>query len=299
MKNLLWITVFLSTLSLSFAQQDINLNLEVGETYKMRQETVSTTKQKVNGFSQDVTTTITQDTDFKVMSLKENIYKLEVTPTTSSTEQKSAMGNMFMDSEGPQSDPLNVIMKNLTGTPLLMTITKSGDILSLDASKMREGIMNNVNLPEMQKLQVEAEMLKNLTDEVFTDSYQALFNIYPKEKVKKEDTWNSVFKTSTFFTIESTATNRLIAYDDHSYTIKSEADMATEPGAKLEILGMKGVADIKGHMSSTYILDRSTGWIKSMQQEQKLSGSIEMPANDMSPQAVKIVMDVINVTTID
>jgi hypothetical protein len=298
-KSISFILLLLFVVAIAGAQEKIVLNLQPGKVYTLKQTSISEQIQNVNGMPQEMTITVQQDTDFKIMSLENGIYEVKVIPTSTSTVQKSAMGSMVMDSEGTQTDPMNKIMKNLTDKPINMKMNVYGEILEVDASEYQKGIMDGVELPEIQKMQVEAEMLKSLSNQTLTDSYQTLFNIYPKnEEVAVEDTWENEFKTSVIVTINSTATNELTAVEDKTYTITSKAIMKTEENEKMDFMGIQAVANLKGNMQATYTIDRETGWINEMVQKQKLMGTVVTVPSKDAPEEIKITMDVNNTSKI-
>ena len=280
------------------AQYDLSLDLEVGKTYTLTQESTSTTSQMINGMPQDTEIAMSIITNYTVTGMNGENFLIDVVPTKMSTSQSSAMGMMKMDSEGDASNPMNKLMKNLVNKTMKMELSPKGDVIMFNSNNYVAGMMEGINLPEMAKAQLEAQMATEYDDASLKDSYLGYFNIYPGESVDKGATWTTDFTADVVMPISTEATNTLSEIDDNSFTITSMANMSTGGEKDTQLMGMAAKGNLNGTAQTTYVLDRKTGWIISMKGEQDLDGDITLPASDQMPQEMKIKMKVKNITEV-
>ncbi|MGB5982257.1 MAG: DUF6263 family protein [Nonlabens sp.] len=281
-----------------FAQNDIKLNLEVGSTYTLSQETKSIVNQMINGMPQDVEMTINAVTDYKVTGMNGKNFLIDIEPKSMKTTQNAGGMNLVMDSEGDLSDPMNKIMSNLVGKVMKMEVTPYGEITMFNANDFVKGMMDGVDMPAMALSQLEGQLASEYDDASLKDTYLGLLNIYPNKKVAIGDSWTTDLSADVVMPMTSTATNTLMEIKDGMYVIESKADISSDESEKTEMMGMQATSDIEGTSNTTYSIDRKTGWIKKMSMTQDLDGTVTLPASEQMPQEMKIKMKIKNTTTI-
>ncbi len=292
------LSFFLFFIGVVHAQYEIKLNLEVGQTYPLNQEVKSVVNQMVNGMPQDVETLVSMKTDYKVTGMNGKNYLIDITPTVMKTTTNMGGMNQVMDSDGPASNPMNAIMKNLTGKTMKMEITPYGDLVSFDSNGYIAGLMDGVDLPAMTKAQLKGQLASEYDDASLKDSYLGLLNIYPKNKVKKGESWTSDYTADVVVPFETKSTSTLTEVSEDSFILNIKADLNTNGDKAGETMGMKTVSNFTGSMNTTYTLDRKTGWISSMEMIQDLDGKMVMPVSEMMPQETTIKMKVKNISTV-
>lgn len=287
--------LFTSTL---FAQQAISLNLKKGETYVLHQKSVSKVAQVVNEVPQKSESIIEQVTEFLVTGMNGENYLIDLKPVKVSNTQSSAMGKMTMDSEGDETDPMNMIMKNLVNKVIKMELTPQGEIVNFNSNEYLMHMMDGVDLPEQVASQLKAQMADTYNDEALMESYKYYFGIYPKEKVKVGETWKSDYIVDVILPIETKTVNTLKSVDSNNMTIYSTADLTTNGEQTTTMMGVDAKANLEGSMTTTYVLDSKTGWISFMDQEQNIGGDITILKSDIIPEDMKMTMNIENTSTI-
>lgn len=297
LKSTVLILFFIAANVLS-AQESISLNLKQGETYTLNQTTVTDTDQVVNGMPVTTKTTVVAATDFTVTGMNGKNYLISITPTKMSTTQESAMGSMTMDSEGDESDPMNIIMKNLVNKSLSMELSPNGAISNFSSDGYLDGIMDGIDMPAMAKIQLGAQMQEQYNDEALMDSYKYYFSLYPTTKVAVGDTWTSDFTANLIVPMETSLTNELKSKDNTSYTISSVAQLSTNGDQDSNIMGMDAKANLSGSMTATYVLNKETGWISSMKQDYDLDGGMTVLKSAQIPEDMKMTMKIKSSSTV-
>ncbi|MBF4984824.1 hypothetical protein FNJ87_10940 [Nonlabens mediterrranea] len=298
MKNFLYFIALLSGCCAT-AQYEIVYNLEKGKSYPQNQVVTSEQHQVINGMPQDITTIITTESDYVVTDIKDEIYYLDIVVKKMSTETKSPMGTEIISSDGPESNAMNTIFKNMIKEPIKMTMNKHGEILSFDNSAQIEGLTDDVEMPQMQLLQVEAALKKEMSIEKQTSNYEQLTTILPKDKVAIGDSWNQTITVNSIAAFEATSSFQLKEVNEESYIISSNAILKTPDDASTSLNGMKASYTLSGPSSGTYTIDKKTGWITTASLRQELEGDIIIEKSEMMPQEMKMTMKTETTTIIN
>lgn len=296
-KTILFIAIICS--ALGTAQYEIVYKLKKGGVYPQNQTVISEQEQVINGMPQNITTTITTTSDYIVTDIKDGVYHIDIIVKQMSNESKSAMGSEAMSSDGPSSDPMNILFKNMIKDPIKITMNKHGEILSFDNAAQIAGLTEGMDMPEMQLLQIEAAMTKEISPEKQSASYEQLSKILPKKAVNEGDTWTQTTTINSIATFDTTSTYKLESVTEESFIISSSADISTPQNATTELNGVTAAYTLAGPSNATYTLDRKTGWILRAKIEQKLDGNITIGKSEMVPQEMKITMKTETTTIIE
>ncbi|WP_397300973.1 DUF6263 family protein [Nonlabens ulvanivorans] len=296
-KYLFFIAILFSIVAI--AQHEIVYNLEKGKSYPQNQMVTSEQQQVVNGMPQEITTIITTETDYMVTDIKDGIYYIDIVIKKMSSETKSPMGTELISSDGPTSNSMNTIFKNMIKQPIKITMNKHGEILSFDNSSQMEGLTDDVEMPQMQLLQVEAALKKEMDAEKQSSNYQQLTAILPKEKVAVGDSWFQTITVNSIASFEATSSFQLESVSEDSYMISSTAILKTPDNSSTNLNGMEANYSLSGPSSGTYTIDKETGWITNASIKQELDGNIVIKKSDTMPQEMKMTMKTQTITIIE
>jgi hypothetical protein len=280
------------------AQYNIIYNLEKGGVYPQNQTVVSEQNQIINGMPQEISTTLSTESDYIVQDIKEGVYYIDIMVKKMSNTTKTAMGREIIASDGPVSNPMNKLFNNMTTYPIKITMNNKGELLSFDNSAQLKNMTEGVDLPEMQLAQLEGTMKKEMSAEKLTSNYSQLTQILPKTEVSIGASWGKKITINSIVSFESTTTFTLESVTDEFYTISTTAIIATSENEESDVMGMKAKCNLAGPLKGTYIIDKNTGWISSANLEQQLDGNITFEKSEMMPQEMKISMTSKTSTTI-
>ncbi|WP_213521571.1 DUF6263 family protein [Nonlabens sp.] len=281
------------------AQYDMVYQLEKGGVYPQNLVVTSEQNQVINGQTQDITTVISTASDFVVTDIKDGIYSIDIIVKKMSNNTKTAMGTETMSSDGAASNPMNQMFKNMIKDPIKITMNNKGVLLSFDNSAQLVGLTEGMELPEMQLLQIEGAMKKEMSAEKQLDSYHKITQLLPKEEVNIGDTWVQETTINSIATFKSTTTYLLEAVTDESYIITSSAMVTTPKDATTDLMGMKAKYDLSGPLKASYTIDKKTGWIKNARMEQRLDGAVLIEKSETMPQELKMTMSTTTTTLIE
>ncbi|GAK89725.1 hypothetical protein JCM19297_347 [Nonlabens ulvanivorans] len=296
-KSLLFIAILFSIVAT--AQYEIVYNLEIGKSYPQNQVVTSEQKQLINGMPQEITTIISTETDYIVTDIKDGIYYIDIVVKKMSNETKSPMGTEMISSDGPASNAMNTIFKNMIKEPIKITMNKHGEILSFDNSAQIDGLTEGVEMPQMQLLQVEAALKKEMGAEKQSSNYQQLSAILPTEEVSIGDSWYQTITVNSIASFEATSSFQLDSVTEDSYIISSTAILKTPDNASTNLNGMQATYNLTGPSSGTYTISKETGWITNASITQELDGDIVIEKSEMMPQEMKMTMKTQTTTVIE
>ncbi|MFT7427991.1 MAG: hypothetical protein ACI9IZ_000469 [Nonlabens sp.] len=281
------------------AQYDIVYNLEKDGVYPQNLVVTSEQRQVINGTPQDITTIISTESDYIVTGINEGIYSIDIIVKKMSNTTKSAMGSETMSSEGASSNPMNQMFKNMIKDPIKITMNNKGELLSFDNSAQLAGLTEGMKLPEMQLLQIEGAMNKEMSAEKQIDSYSKITQILPTKEVHIGDSWEQVTTVNSIATFKSTTTYILEGVTEESYIINSSAMVTTPEDATTDLMGMQAKYDLYGPSKANYTIDKKTGWIKKANFEQSLEGTVLIEKSETIPQELKMTMSSTTTTLIE
>ncbi len=281
------------------AQYDLVYKLEKDGVYPQKQTVISEQKQVINGFPQEVTTVITTDADYIVRDIIDGVYHIDIVIKKMSNESKSAMGTESMSSEGPASNRMNTLFKNMSNKPIKVTMDQYGKLLSINVDAQLSGLMDGVEMPEMQKLSVESAMKAEMTAEKQKVSYEMLTAIFPTQNVNVSDTWNQSLTINSVGNFDTIAINKLESVTDKTYVISSTADVKTPEDNTTNLNGMDAIINLSGPRTATYTINRATGWITEAVINQSLNGDITIKANANIPEDMKMSMETVTTSRMD
>jgi len=286
-------TLFFISLCCSFimtAQHDITYNLEKGGVYPQNQTITSEQQQVINGIPQNLTTIVTTESDYIVTDIKDDIYHIDIVIKKMSNETKSAMGREVIVSDGPVSNPMNGLFKNMITYPIKITMSNKGEVLSFDNSDQLEGLTEGIELPEMQLLQIKAAMIEEMSPEKQTSSYNQITRILPPSTVAIGDTWEQGIDISSIATFEAITTFKLESVTDDFYTVSCASIIKSPKDATTDLMGVSAKYDLSGPLTGTYTIDRKTGWTKKAETQQELDGAILVEKSETIPQEMKMTI---------
>lgn len=169
------------------------------------------------------------------------------------------------------------IFGGIIGKSFRMTWTPKGEITKVEGLKeMMNGMMQNIDMPENMKGQMQMQMENSFSDEQMKQAFSQGFSIYPDKPVKVGDSWNKNISRNV---------NNMKMDVDVKYTVKDiKADVVVlnlegkiNGGGATAAAGMK--MDMSGTQKGTMEVDRTSGMPK--------TGNINMDIKMTSAQLPK------------
>jgi len=291
------LTVFVLT-SFQTQNSDLSLKLEKGKEYKQITNSKATIIQEVNGQKMNMVMTIKGTMTFLVKDITENGYNMDAKFEELSMSMQMPQGLMEFSSEKTDAnDVFSTILGAMKDKAFGITMSKTGKITDVkNVEALWSTAINTFDqLPEMQKEQIKAQIMKAYGGEALKGNIEMVTAIYPDSPVNRGDKWTINTKLESGMSANMTTDYEFAELTSEYALIKGKSTIVTaDKDAYIESNGMPMKYDLTGSMDSEIKVDKNTGWIIEATINQKIEGDTYIKENPQLPNGMKIPMTMIN-----
>lgn len=291
------LTVFVLT-SCQTQNSDLSLKLEKGKEYKQITNSKATIIQEVNGQKMNMVMTIKGTMTFLVKDITENGYNMDAKFEELSMSMQMPQGLMEFSSEkNDANDIFSTILGAMKDKAFGITMSKTGKITDVkNVEALWSTAINTFDqLPEMQKEQIKAQIMKAYGGEALKGNIEMVTAIYPDSPANRGDKWTINTKLESGMSGNMTTDYEFAELTSEYALIKGKSTIVTaDKDAYIESNGMPMKYDLTGSMDSEIKVDKNTGWIIEATINQKIEGDTYIKENPQLPNGMKIPMTMIN-----
>lgn len=291
------LTVFVLT-SYQTQNSDLSLKLEKGKEYKQITNSKTTIIQEVNGQKVNMVMTIKGTMTFLVKDITENGYNMDAKFEELSMSMQMPQGLMEFSSEkNDANDIFSTILGAMKDKAFGITMSKTGKITDVkNVEALWSTAINTFDqLPEMQKEQIKAQIMKAYGGEALKGNIEMVTAIYPDSPANRGDKWTINTKLESGMSANMTTDYEFAELTSEYALIKGKSTIVTaDKDAYIESNGMPMKYDLTGSMDSEIKVDKNTGWIIEATINQKIEGDTYIKENPQLPNGMKIPMTMIN-----
>lgn len=291
------LTVFVLT-SYQTQNSDLSLKLEKGKEYKQITNSKTTIIQEVNGQKMNMVMTIKGTMTFLVKDITENGYNMDAKFEELSMSMQMPQGLMEFSSEkNDANDIFSTILGAMKDKAFGITMSKTGKITDVkNVEALWSTAINTFDqLPEMQKEQIKAQIMKAYGGEALKGNIEMVTAIYPDSPANRGDKWTINTKLESGMSANMTTDYEFAELTSEYALIKGKSTIVTaDKDAYIESNGMPMKYDLTGSMDSEIKVDKNTGWIIEATINQKIEGDTYIKENPQLPNGMKIPMTMIN-----
>lgn len=291
------LTVFVLT-SCQTQNSDLSLKLEKGKEYKQITNSKATIIQEVNGQKMNMVMTIKGTMTFLVKDITENGYNMDAKFEELSMSMQMPQGLMEFSSEkNDANDIFSTILGAMKDKAFGITMSKTGKITDVkNVEALWSTAINTFDqLPEMQKEQIKAQIMKAYGGEALKGNIEMVTAIYPDSPANRGDKWTINTKLESGMSANMTTDYEFAELTSEYALIKGKSTIVTaDKDAYIESNGMPMKYDLTGSMDSEIKVDKNTGWIIEATINQKIEGDTYIKENPQLPNGMKIPMTMIN-----
>lgn len=287
----------------------LTLNLKKGETYMLRQNTITDIKQNIQGQDIDMKMTIKGDMSFKVTDAANDVYTMDV--TYESMQMKINNGFMNLDintaGEAPKDNKMYTVMydmlKAMTGQSFSLQMNNKGEIVQVSGmQQLYDNMLEKAktNMPEMEEEQLSQILLQlkqSYGDEAIKSSMKPIMSIYPENSVAVNDKWQKEIDINSTFNGTYSMDFTLNNVSDEGYSISGVGNFASDTTNYSQIQNMQAKYKLNGAYDIQMVLDKESRWIKSATLKQQLDGSVAIAPNEQIPDGMDFPMSMTATTT--
>jgi hypothetical protein len=302
MKATLLVIMFIAAISAPAQKTTLALNLEKDKEYLHEMNSKASVIQQVQGNEIKIDMIIGGEMIFMVKEFLPTGYRLDVQYKSLSMEMNSPQGSMkFTSAKKDNPDLLSEIFQNITGSFFEVVMERTGKITSVSGidGLWEKAISNFPDLPQAQKDQLKAQIMKSYGENAFRGNLEMVTAIFPTKPVAKGDSWTIETNLEAGMGALMKTTYTLSEQKGDTYIIKGVAQITTlDKDAYVQANGMDVKYDLSGSMSTTLTVDKRSGWIIDATIDQTLSGNTMIKPNEQLPEGMTIPMTMKNAMTI-
>ena len=290
------VSAFLIVLS-SFVTPGLDLKymFKVGDQYEYVQQTLQNSKQTFPGMGDvSMEASINGVMTMKVVTLlPSGSAKLEAFYTKLKMSTSSMMLNLSMDSEGPQEEDPNKIMKAMMNKTFSFTMDKSGRVEKVEGVDNLYSGLSSTGLDEDVINRTKLTLSQTLNDKSLQAILTNGFITYSGTKVNQGDSWTTESNLASTFPMQLQTTWTLAKIEGATANILSNSKMTGSDKDKVLTLpnGMKTKSDLNGSQSSSGTIDVKTGWPSEVKVKSELKGTMTILAGGFIPSDMIVPME--------
>lgn len=276
---------------------DLHLTFKKGEVHRMRVTLEQTIDQTLDGAAQQTHQTIVLGYAFTIDDLDaQGVATISVRYDAASLHAKTMEGAVDYDSShpSPQVPAMAAGLAALVGQGYSLKVTGDGHVTNVTGlDKMLAAVLTKMNIPPGPiRTAAENGVRQQLNAENLKATLQGLFAPFPGHPIVTGETWARDAQITLGFPLLIESGFRLKGRQDGIATIELLGKVSTAPNAVID-LGpqMRMSYQLRGDQHGTIQVDESTGWTRSAQSVQKLTGSATIETHGAPPRPVPVTIE--------
>lgn len=278
----------------TFNAVKLEYSFKVGDEYSMTQITKQTMKQTIMGTEQKGENMYTGSMTFKVTALTATGARLETQFITLKNSSKTMMGDASMDSEGPQEDVQNKVIRSMMKKSFFVTMNKTGTVEKVEGTENLWSGMSALGLDENTLATTKQSLVQLLSENSLKNSFEQAMVYYTDKKVKQGDTWNSKNDFPMDFPILVDNSWSLVSLTGTTAKVNADGIYTTTDKEKTIVLpgGFKAKVDLNGKQSMKSNVNVKTGWPSDLHIQSELMGKMILLAGGVIPEDMEVPMEI-------
>lgn len=245
--------MFLFSLTLT-AQNVLQYNLSVGDSFTIHQEAVQHITQDIDGTIQEIDNKLSGMMSFEVIKSEKESITFEMNFTNlkmlMSSPTLGELSNVDSSSDDTE-DIMSLMFKGILNIPVTIVMSKNGKITSVTGGdKLIESMFKAADITQPEIIEASKGALeKQFGSDALSSSFEQMTYLFPTGKVKVGDTWKNNYEGDMSTTNMWTLTD----YDANTYKLSGTAE------ANMSSIDEAVIMTLTGNQSTTVIGNSKTG----------------------------------------
>jgi len=292
---ILLIALFLLTSCYS-KKEKIRLNLIVGEVYTQNSTTSISLTQTTNGKKRKINTSIGTILTYKVISIQDSVYEMEVNYRKLNMITLNSHGKIEYSSEKKDSsDLISTILGTMKNKPFYIKMTNKGEIIEFkNMDTLYAHLYDQLaQLNVEQKKQVKVQFMQAYGAKTLKSGFEVSSAIFPTSPVSDGDKWTIHTQLESGMPIKINTKYELQEVTDAYYQILGTSQVKTfDSDARVKATNAPLKYDMSGTMTSNIKIDRKSGWVIETKLTRTLKGTAKKPDNPQKPIEMSTVSEI-------
>lgn len=197
-KPLIFILVLILSIT-GFSQTTLQYNLNVGDSFAIRQDSEQIITQDISGEQQTIINNISAEMFFIVTKVENNLFYIEMKYQTLKMKTNSPSLGVLMDMDTsitPDStDVQGRIFQGLINSPITMVMQKNGKINALEGTEILiDNMIKNAGITNTNTIkQVRTSLNQHWGDNQLLGNFEQITYIYGDNNAKVGDNWKNEY----------------------------------------------------------------------------------------------------------
>ena len=252
---------------------EIKLNLSEGENYAQNMSTSMEMIQNFQGQKMNIDVNVNANFNNKVIKVENGEYTLESNFELMEMDMKNPMMNMSfssekIDSTNEMTSTISKVLKGMKEGKFTMVITEFGEIKSVEGLEemMTKAIEAIPGVTPQVMSQINQQLTKSFGEEAMINNLTPSMNIYKTGIVKVGDTWTEENKMESTIPLNVNTTYTVKEIKSDAFIIEGVSELTLANS----MLNSGQKMDLNGDMTSSYEIDRVSGWANRVEINQDL-----------------------------
>ena len=272
------------------------LNLQKGQTYKLKSNATQIMQQTVHNMKQNITTYIKSVTSYYVKERQNDKFNCELTVDKMQFKLTAPHSVITFNSENPnKTDNIyDRIYYQFTGKKFTMIIDRYGKVDTLQGlDSLGQHIINGLELKSpMLKAQLIEDFKGMFGNKMFKSNLELLTCFFPKKPVHIGESWSNAIDLSAAVPATFDNTWKLTDIDSTQAIIKGNALIESiNGGAPVHFGNMAVSYEVQGDQTSEIHIQPKSGWILFAKINSHVTGTIKVEKNTQLPNGLNIPFD--------
>ena len=272
------------------------LNLQKGQTYKLKSNVTQSMQQTVHDMNQNITTSIKSVMSFFVKDRQNDKFILEFTYKKMQFNLAAPRTVITFNSETPtRTDNIyDRIYSKFIGKKFTMVVDRFGKVETVNGlDSLGKKIVNELDLKNPM---IKAQLFENFKgmfgNKMLKGNIEMLTYFFPKKPVRIDESWSNTFSLKAAIPATFDNTWKLTNYDSTLTTIQGNTLIESVNGGTPVPIGNMAIGyDIEGTQTSAIHIQPKSGWILSAKIKSHITGTINVEKSSQLPKGLKIPFD--------
>jgi Family of unknown function (DUF6263) len=289
-------SVFLLLLLNVFAQNAVKLEYKfsIGDSLNWTQNTKQTVKQVLNGTEQIVNSEISGSLKLRVHSTTPSGARIEIQYKKITLISKGFMGEMKMDSDGPQDNLYHKLMKSMVGKKFYINLSKQGVVENVEGVEILWSEFSTIGMDETTQAAMQQSMERSFGKESFKGSIETALTYYPSMPVDVGATWQNETSMAMNFPLQIQNHWKLNGLSTTSADIECNSSIVTLDREREILLpgGITSKFNLDGSQAAKGTMNLSDGWPNIFTVTSDVKGTMTVLAGGMIANDMQIPMEI-------
>ena len=261
-------------------QSPLRYQMEVGDSYVVKQNARQLMTQKMEGTSHEITNDLEGLFEFRVTKKTEEVYTMDLVFLDFALKSSSSIQGVLMDvrsSKPKEGDVLSSVFSALLNQRLSLEMTRQGKIITVTGGdKLIDNMVNSVeDLDEFSKDLMRKSLEKDFGSEGLAKSFEQMTFFYPENPASSGTTWTTDFQGK----ISGTTTWTLEKTEEEKTSISGTATISMYNVDNAMTLSLKGTQEtlIQASAKNGFLLKMMVSGSGSGTSVMTQMGNVEIP----------------------